>query len=351
MPDATALAASLADGGEITPICGAPWTAFHLYAADGAGLPEVLLQVVLPAVGSFLADREIDSFFFIRYADEEGPHVRLRLRVPGGGGSAHACRRRLEALAGSAARVAAHSFEPETERYGGEAALPWSLAFFAVSSANALAFEQQFGDRPRGRRLTLSLCVLLWQAWGLARSRSELCALLDYYAVGPQQHPEAAALAEAGFHSGRADLSGLLGGELERLLALGRGDPASPPALTSAAAMALAARAFDACLDDLPAAARWSTLSSQMHMTANRLGLVNAEETYVTRLLGSALGRIESASPELWQRVEAALTRRRPAPRGPAARPRRAPAAALEKAVRRHLAEIGAAGQRPPPEA
>lgn len=280
------------------------WLSVHLY--DPAGTRDALLEGV-PAVLRGLYQRgDVDSFFFVRYQDEQGPHVRLRLRLLR---AAQPCWEWILATVGERFPSVRSPYEWEVDRYGGEEALPYSLAFFTVSSAHALAFEHEFGGLPNSRRMTLALCVLLWQAWGFAESEQELRALLGYYSLGKDLYPEMMKLAEDMFRRSGEKLVELVGRELQRLATLGdsRKEPVS---LSSAGSLVAAARALSEAIRDLNPAPRWSVGTSQMHMTANRLGLTNPQETYTSEILCRTAEEIASSNLMLWRQVQEAFARR-----------------------------------------
>ncbi len=226
------------DGG-ITMVGPERWFSVHLY--DETGTRNVLLEVVPAVIQQLYQDGSIDSFFFVRYWDERGPHVRLRLRLLAA--TAQACWERIRAAAGERFPVALSPYELEVERYGGSDALPHSLSFFAVSSAHALAFEHEFGDLTRSRQMTLALCVLLWQAWGFARNESEFTSLLSYYELGSTTHPEMIALAEETFRRSGRNLTELVSQELHRLITL-EDETEEQVSLASASSLVTATRAL-----------------------------------------------------------------------------------------------------------
>jgi thiopeptide-type bacteriocin biosynthesis protein len=55
------------------------WLSYHLYTPGDPR--EALLGFVRPVVAALYAEGRIDSFFFLRYIDDGGPHLRLRLRL------------------------------------------------------------------------------------------------------------------------------------------------------------------------------------------------------------------------------------------------------------------------------
>lgn len=310
---------------------GAPWLALNLhYHADQERL---LGELVTPSVVALLDDGAIDRFFFVRYA-LGGPHVRLRLRATGGAREpiaglvaaraadffarcpshepvpAEVVQRHNRAiLAGDPAEhddrvhpdnsVREVPFAPETERYGGPELLEPSLDLFTLSSVAALEAAAEHRGEPRSRRLTGALRLLARQALGHARDAAELGALAAYAA-----HPAQAAFhgfaarADESFGRRADDLCGLLAREMLSLL-----EPAPAPLLAGA-------RCLGRELAAAAPAARRRALASHLHMTANRLGLRNAEEVYVSRLLERAVRELAEREPALWSSIDEALRER-----------------------------------------
>jgi hypothetical protein len=54
-------------------------------------------------------------------------------------------------------------------------------------------------------------------------------------------------------------------------------------------------------LAELPEKARWYLAASHIHMTANRLGLTNGEEVYLSRMLFRAVETLRRATPAVWR--------------------------------------------------
>lgn len=102
------------------------WSSFHVYLPGGFDL--FLVDHVAPLAAALAQHGHLKRFFFIRYGDDEGPHLRLRFqpRAP------HAPDAIAERLRGAAhAFAVAHGFAPEacrvvprpydrTEHYFGE---------------------------------------------------------------------------------------------------------------------------------------------------------------------------------------------------------------------------------------
>ncbi len=282
--------------------------AFHVYDHDS--LDRLLLGLVRPMVSVLARDGRIDRFFFVRFG-LGGPHVRLRFRSVGTDPAplretidsmtsaffaANAQTRTLSALelrhmtdvvlANDPTErdgaiypnrtVRDAPFEPELERYGGLDVFNRSLDYFAVSSRRALRFLHAHGGATRAKQLPWLLRVLVAEAIGFAGFTDETPLLL------------------AASFSGREDVFAQLIRRGDRLveehgsvlLRVLRTDiDAFLHGTSPLGAIDPSATAYDlsSALAGETLATRRRILASHLHMSANRLGLDNAEEVYLGR--------------------------------------------------------------------
>ncbi len=313
------------------------WHSYHMFYHGTRS--RLIAEAVRPAVGDLLARGLVDRFFFIRY-NLGGPHVRLRLRGP-----ANAASTVWETLAAAAGSFFArqpsastvpdetirrinrtilatdpmerddavypnHSlqelpFRPETERYGGPELLGCSLDFFMFSSLEVLRFLESHGAGPRGRQMTEISRVLIRQALGFAGDPGEIGSLLEYpMETWGDPLSDFVARGDMAFQRQRDALVALLRDEVERFLS----DPL-PAGFAPA-------RRFRWEIRAASEKALSSIKSGQMHMTANRLGLSNPEEVYLSRLLSRAARGLAEAEPGLWRDLERCLAERSGDPGG-----------------------------------
>ena len=153
------------------------WLYFLLYVGEQERTDLCLAEVVTPLVRSALATPGIDRWFFLRYLDDAGPHLRLRfagdvdaindLFLRAGPalahrlqtlpelevepatplvGSAHAPRRQ-GAVASRPPTLELGVYEPEYAKYGGPAGVALAERVFQASSQIALDNLQHLGDR------------------------------------------------------------------------------------------------------------------------------------------------------------------------------------------------------------
>lgn len=321
------------------------WDAWHLhYHAD---LDALLARGVAPLLRELLAEGLIDRFFFVR-SMLGGPHLRLRLRRRGeaDGAAEDPAGRRVERAARDFfarypsrrtldeakirqinANVLAHDanedddaiypdnrlraavFTPETERYGGERLLPLSLTMFCASSLAAIAAVAGFREADRSRRLAEAFRVLAAQAWGHAASRDDFLSLLAW--VPPAARRAMAAIetrADRVFARQAETFRGLLREALARAAATGDDPDAGAPELAAAAAARLR-HDLDRVSESRPERPDVRRIvTSHLHMTANRLGLHNAEEVYLCRLLEKSAARLRSDDPDFWRLIGASFS-------------------------------------------
>ena len=293
------------------------WASYHLYYPGDLNL--TLLDFARPLVRHLLSTRRIDSFFFIRYIDQGGPHLRLRLRLLEDVETVEKAVRQsaadfLERWAapessgsGRAGALENVPFEPETERYGGDPALGESLDMFALSSAHALRFIESYGDAAPSRRLSLAMSLLLWQAFGFARDQAELLSLLDYFCDWRERMAGVVAAAERAFEARREGFHRLFSSSVEHFL---QGQVTPGFSLCTAASLSNASGCLSAAIRDVDPRMRHSIGTSQMHMTSNRLGVTNAEESYVTEILGRTAADLAGMGAEPWAQLSEVLAER-----------------------------------------
>lgn len=310
----------------------AAWRAWHLFY-HGAR-ERLVAEVVRPTVASLQADRDITSFYFVRY-NLGGPHIRLRLRpAPGRQERVEAKVQRavmefferepstkslsaetiLRGNAGIAASDplsggTADDVHPdnsirefpvffEVERYGGPTHFRHSLDFFTLSSDEALRFVSGEPERPAGQRLVIASRLLIDQAWGFAKDHVEFLDLLGYASrlFTGEWTARFIQRGNEAFERQGAVHTRLLQDELKALIAADE-----TPRGGLSPALAVGARRLARSIRRENRGTRWIITASQLHMTANRLGLLNPEELYLGQILSRAAQELATAEPEFWR--------------------------------------------------
>ena len=280
------------------------WRSFHLFYHGERD--RVLLDFLRPAAAQLLAEGLADRFYFMRYG-LGGPHLRLRFRAVRGREVALAAA--VERLGGDflarhpstaslpAAELERHqaaflidSQESDTaiypdnslvemppifeiERYGGPELFPAALDFFGISSLEALAFLANSRVTPAAKLTTRRLRFLIRQAGGFAEDDAEFERLVGYALdTWGEAMPTLVQRGDETFDKQPEALVNLVLVELANLAA------APPP-------LAVAASALRRQVSGASSEVRTRLLSSQLHLSANRLGLLNPEEVYLGRIL------------------------------------------------------------------
>lgn len=303
------------------------WDSWHLhYHQDLDRLIDTLLR---PQLEAWLRRNEIDRAYFVRHP-LGGPHVRLRVRRTPGTDRDHLDRdlttaalafferepsarswspeaileRNQVIMANDPAESddAVHSdnslhravFVPEVERYGGWASLEASFDAFHVSTLTVLDVIARRRAMSTPRRGPAFGLLLRW-AWGASASADELATLVRY--PPPKRFATFAKASERAdqiFEQRRDDLVAQVSAELDALLA---GVP--DPLARAGAALRRAVMPTDG--------GAWPRIAtSHLHMTANRLGLLNAEEIYVSRLVSRTLEAMRTSDELRHEALDAA---------------------------------------------
>ncbi|MFI8265596.1 thiopeptide-type bacteriocin biosynthesis protein [Streptomyces sp. NPDC085665] len=290
------------------------WQSLHLTLhADGAGTDAFVTGALAPLMDArYGAGPDGGAWFFIRY-HEGGPHLRIRFR--GGAGSAGDAARDAAELASELALSAAGTtaagawpgrhgevrvapYEPETERYGGPAALPVAEEVFVHSTRAAVAALRAVPGRADRLRLALDLAHAT--AYALGMDELEAAGWLRRHAASWRWAAEVRPLPGAAVHTRvntvfAAQRTGLA--LRARAVRAGLADGCADPWLVQ---WSRQVRAADARLrtavpeEDRPdapvrAQRRLWVWASQLHMLFNRLGVAPDEERAVCRLAGRAL--------------------------------------------------------------
>ncbi|MFI1154628.1 thiopeptide-type bacteriocin biosynthesis protein [Streptomyces sp. NPDC020817] len=306
--------ASPAGAAALAPAPVAGWQSLHLTLhTDGADTDAFVTGALAPLMdGRYGAGPDGGAWFFIRY-HEGGPHLRIRFR--GLAGSAEDAAADAAGLASELALSAAATapagswpgrhgevrvapYEPETERYGGPAALPVAEEVFVHSTRAAVAALRAVPGR--ADRLRLALDLAHTTAYALGLDELEAAGWLRRHAASWRWATEVRPLPGAAVHTRvntvfAAQRTGLA--RRARAVRAGLADGCADPWL---AQWSRQVRAADARLRtavpeaDRPDAQvrtqrRLWVWASQLHMLFNRLGVAPDEERAVCRLAGRAL--------------------------------------------------------------
>lgn len=299
-----------------------------------------LCEVVRPLVRELYGAGLVDGFYFIRY-ELGGPHLRLRWHLTEPGDA------RLEAEVIDRIRDASttwfdanpspeswaedkirrvnrqitgrdpehddespifadHSLHKgemrfEVKRYGGPEVLPLALDLFSYSSLQVL---DTLVDHRRGRPSfnPRVLGELIRSAFALAGDEEELFALVGYgKRFFGSRFDACLEQADRTFDRGRDGLTRMAQVQLTGVADLLSNDaPSTDADLSRLVADGLRSSWIYALRLGERSDSRWYAASSLLHMTANRLGVLNPEEVYWCRLAEAACRAFKTSDPEAW---------------------------------------------------
>jgi hypothetical protein len=302
------------------------WIGFHLFYQGSRD--RLLVNLVTPLICRLWSCGAIKRFFFMRYS-LGGPHIRLRLHcAPDRRHEASVLTREMadafftcqpsqtvlteEEIRRTNRRLIANDlegedeiypnnsllefpFRAEVERYGGQELLEHSLDFFSISSLDALKFAE---NRP-----ATALAAIAARLAGLAmRLKKEAFAdLLLYASVWSKNY--GALFNQRGdeeFERKRPMLLQMLRQEIEAAASQLSPTTDRSTLLDAGCRLALATAGADELV-------RQQIAVGQMHMMVNRLGLNNAEEIYLGRLLWRSAQALRDSDPDFWNWSQHAL--------------------------------------------
>lgn len=295
------------------------WRAYHIFhSADQGRLCRLLVG---PLIASLARSGAIDRFFFVRY-ELGGLHLRLRWRVTSPKAAVAAesalADRVIELQRGLRFDHVVRSsdgwpwgdmtwtpvpVEFEVERYGGPARFPASLDLFHCASAEIVQLFRKRADSGSTWIPAAMLRLMLRLAWGMAGEDEHM--FLDLIGYGERfmgaRFPKSAGQSDAVFDRQGPRLVRLAAVELECMAAFDGPDFDHDGLAAGGSRLAV-------LLDGLSEDARWYLAASHIHMAANRLGLTNAEEVYVSRLLWRAVDTLRCESPDRWRHIRTAAS-------------------------------------------
>lgn len=268
------------------------WISYHFYPLDA---PEVFLsRAVKPFLAQYIWPTPGNRAFFVRYEDEKGFHIRLRLR----GEQAwveEALPAAVDGWFAGRGEWTVVPYEPEADRFGGEALLAWAEEHFHVStrvvlermSQEAYTHGDAMFDALRMQLITVFVAGL--DKAGAGRYFGQLSAQWLPLFFRPIDHegPLPADFVEGvheKFEAAYTRQQDQLQAVLQKLwdsLASGKFDAKHPEWLRWYRGNELILKAFDNQLEKV--------LPSLLHLTNNRLGINNQDEVFLTYVLGRAL--------------------------------------------------------------
>lgn len=265
------------------------WLSTHFYPLENQDV--FLVRALRPFFEQYIWTQRGARAFFIRYQDERGPHIRIRMR-----GEETWMEETLRPAysgwmegRGEGQEV---PYVPETDRFGGENAIGFAEAYFHLSSRvtlDRLAREQQtYGDSMFD---ALRMHVITAHAAGMSpyQAAPYFGRLSEQWLplfFAPEGAPDTAFLDDirAGFEKNFAPQKNDLKATLMALwkaLDKEKFDQKQPEWARWASGNQLILKELGENLD--------RALPSLLHLTNNRLGLNNQDEVYLNFILSKAL--------------------------------------------------------------
>jgi thiopeptide-type bacteriocin biosynthesis protein len=302
------------------------WQSLHLFIAGGlfgSDGDRLITEVVAPATCRLQATGAVDGFFFIRYV-EKGPHVRWRIRCAPSMSKLMIEAELSRTLAGEVgtrpdlARYEWIDYEPEVVRYGGAVGVRIAESFFERSSEAVIQVLRSRDLASPAKRRAMAMLSMLTIAAPFFAELPDLQTFLQRYSAdrmsvyggGSDVRAELRLQVEAATERQR-DRYRLAVAKSRAALTDGEPPVAELKALLAGARTAkqqLTSAVRDGLIETVngrPAsfgAAAMYLLPSYLHMTANRFGVSNADESFVAHGVADALSRcgdIESAASQI----------------------------------------------------
>ncbi len=271
------------------------WLSIHLPCSRDIYGTDVDGQVAAVANALALSTMATAHWFFVRYFDETGPHVRYRFCMV----EQETSRRDIEQLLLQVGRVRASvapnaaapqpswvAYEPEVVRYGGVAALEFAERHFVASTRFACIYLER-PERTRANVIGQGLLAMLVIAYALQKGRKAFFQRYFEGCLGGRALSERAAQLrsrfEASFPEQRGRIEEIVGATTDCLIANQSMSDALDSYRTSCEQYRLG---LTELLGGVQAekVCDW-TAASLLHMTSNRIGLTVADEAFCAFML------------------------------------------------------------------
>lgn len=265
------------------------WLSIHFYPLENQDV--FLVRALRPFFQQHIWSQKGARGFFIRYQDEQGPHLRIRM----GGEESWVEETLRPAFAewqegrGEWKEI---PYTAETERFGGAEAMTWAEEHFHLStrvSLDRLASEQHtYGDSMFDslRMLSIMAHAAKLTQEDAARYFSRLYAQWAPLFLFPGTQPDSTDLEtletqfQSSFAAQESDLRGVLSG-LWKALETEKFDKKQPEWARWALGNQMILPSLGESLE--------RALPSLMHLSNNRMGILNPDEVYLCYILSKAL--------------------------------------------------------------
>lgn len=262
------------------------WLSIHFYPVETQDV--FLTRALKPFLEQYIWPHPDARAFYIRYQDEKGPHIRIRMR----GAEDWLQEMVLPAFEGwfsGRGPWEAVDYVPEAERFGGASALAWAEEYFHVSTRvvlDRIARDQfTYGDAMFD---ALRLHIITAVGAGLTRERTRWYfeQLFDQWLplFLPPDGPDGPVDYRSAFEQALAPQQAQVSATLDAFwnaLSMEKFDSRQPEWLRWLRGNELMLKGLE---NDMEKA-----LPSLLHLTNNRLGINNQDEVYLNFILSKAL--------------------------------------------------------------
>jgi thiopeptide-type bacteriocin biosynthesis protein len=267
------------------------WLSYYLYYTTDPD--KLLASRIWPFVQQLKKEGLFRHFFFIRYEDERGPHIRLRLlsdEVP-----SHRIKRQVVAHFPDAKFAA---YIPETERYGGPVGLPIAEQLFEASSTAILQLTAADKAWNYGRALASAMQLHIGMLQAFSVSQAEAAALFLHIAQsGKRTHNRPMDKLEQAFKAQHDTVAPSLNAlwsacEKDNIFSDIWFAKWREAMKTVGVSMHRAHKAGKLTLPESfqHVSSLWFLYESYIHMTNNRLGVAPRDEPFAAYILHRSLG-------------------------------------------------------------
>lgn len=245
---------------------------------------QFLVKEINPFIRNILNKEYASQFFFIRYHDSRGPHIRLRLKTGRGAAGATLKQYLISAFRDCPMRFS--RYLPELERYGGSAGIAVAEEQFETSSQAILAFLAEAEDWRYERRLGTALQLDLGMVHALGMEKKEVIAFFHHLVTKKME--------KAFPDSSHATLPQLksLWHMCERGQAFDKKWFTAWMSNMDSIKTKLQKAQHRLVLPHKPSHGNnhmWSLYESYIHMNNNRLGIASSDEQYIAHLATQSL--------------------------------------------------------------
>jgi thiopeptide-type bacteriocin biosynthesis protein len=265
------------------------WLSYHVYPQETQNV--FLVRALQPFLAQNIWPERGARAFFVRFADEKGEHVRVRLR----GERTWLQEKLMPAWEGAMegrGELIVVPYRPETERFGGEALLPWAEEHFHISTRVTLDLLSQdlysYGDAMHDnlkQLLIMAFCAGLSPektAWYFGQLQKQWLDLYFREEDGSPLLPKSQQDLNERFKTAYQPQKKAIQASLSDLWENLQDDKfatAQPQWLRWFRGNQMVLPEFGADLDRV--------MPSLLHLSANRLGILNPDEVFAAYILSN----------------------------------------------------------------